>query len=549
MATQRTSPEEDIRAQLLNSILTCPHRDTDKVEEVHKMVQEKDPVFYAHFASWHRDKGEIRDFNEVFCAHLITDPYIENREVGLGLFGDHVSYMKERITGYIKGKIVKLKNKTGKKITVKVGKKNKQVDEYTYTDKKVGLNKNIPGALKNEVAQYLRWLEKNDIRFDAEALKNAKHLKYLYASRGLQIKPSERAQKVLFEKKYPEDSRLNIFKKITSAKSAEAAKLIVENNIPYSIAVGLIEKVTPAILVALVHAMTPQELIANMASLKEKGAYDNPELKTIIMTKLDKAKTDKRVTSLKPKEAIKAGNIKDEEIERKLDSVADASIKKSGVIRVDTAVFVDRSGSMSTAIEIGKRVAALISGATEAAIYAIVFDSMAAMIEPKGTTLTAWEKAFAPIHPHGNTSVGSALDFLSRRNIKVDQIVIITDEQENCHPLFVNAYAEYTKKYNVTPHVVIINIGSYDSTLSQTMKAAGIEFDSYKPTQNDYVALPGLLTLLARKTKLDLVYEIMDYPLATRRPFPVNDMDSTFVKLNKKRKPGARKIILDVNCP
>lgn len=516
MNQQNQNAEQDIRLKMLNSFLSCPHRDTDKLKATHLEVQQADPVFYAHLAAWYFKHGEIRDHKEVFIGTLSCDPYTDNREVGLALLRRVPVYLKRRIVGFIKGKKIKLREKTGKKIV----RNKKQVDEVKITEKSVGLYKNVPTAFKTDIKAYLRWLEEDNDRFDSVAMKNHNDLKGLYAT--FKISLPDRARDILFKKKYPENSKLTVFEQITKAETPEAAaKLIVKNKIPYTIAVGLVDNITPSILVALINAMTPQEVINNIASLEEKGAMDNPDTKKLVDTKLEQAKKSKSVSALKSKTAQKTGRIKDEETQKKLDEVADIQIKKSGAIEVPTAIFIDKSGSMSRCIEIGKNVSALVSGATEADLHVIAFDTMAREVKARGKTLTDWEKAFNPIRAHGGTSIGIALDYLLRNGRYVEQIVIITDEDENTNPMFASVYSKYAEKFKVVPHVVIIHIEDYYSNknLSNSLKRAQISFDTYSPTGGDYYGLPGLITLLSRKTNLDLLYEIMDTPLPVRKPF------------------------------
>ncbi len=518
--TKKAGSEEDVRVKLLNSFMTCSHRDTDKITEVHKEVQEKDPLFYAHLACWYRKNGDLRDHNEVFISLLSTDLYLPNREVGLALFRELPVFMKRRVLGFIKGKKVKIREKTGKKI--KVGKKS--VDEVKITEKMVGLKKSLPSSFRTDVTKYLRWLESHPEKFDAVAMRNGKDLKALYASYGIQVKACERAKKILFDKEYPADSKLNVFKQISEAKTPEeAAKLIVQNKIPYTVAVGLVEKVTPTVLVALINAMTPQELINNIASLQEKGAMDNPEVKKLIQAKLEKAKTSKSVSALKSKTAKATGRVTDEAISKQLDEVADVQVKKSGVISVPTAIFVDRSGSMNIAIEVGKKCAALVSGVSVTDLHVVAFNNTPVEVVSQGRTLTDWEKAFAPIHSDGGTSIGCALDLLLRRKTLVEQIIVITDEGENAAPFFHDVYKRYTETMKVTPHVVVINVTDAgrgaDHTFTDFLKNAKITFDVYKPEKSDYYGLPGLVTLLSRKSKYDLVMEIMEVPLLQRKDF------------------------------
>ncbi|MDD5650180.1 MAG: VWA domain-containing protein [Candidatus Nanoarchaeia archaeon] len=502
------SNEKDIRVDILNSFMTCPHRDTNELKKIHSEMREKDPIFYSHLASWYKKNGDLRDHNEVFTSMLLTDPFLENREAGIALFQQQAIFMKSKIIGFIKGKKIVIREKTGKKI--KLGKKT--VDEIKNNNKVVGIIKNIPNSLKTEISNYLKWLEIDNNRFDSIALKNFKDLKHLYVS--IQLKPSKRAQAILFDEKIPEDSKLSIFKKIINAETSEkSASLIVEHKIPYQIAIGLVEKITPSVLVAFINNMTAQEIITNIASLQEKGAMDNPDIKKIITEKLEHAKTAKNVTALKSKRAKETNRVKDETVLKQLDEIADKQIKKSGTIKIPTGILIDRSGSMDEAIKIGKQIASTISGTMEADLFVVAFDTMAQEIKVKNPTLTAWEEAFKPIRAGGGTSIGCGLDFLLRYNRYVEQLIIVTDEGENQQPKFVDVFDNYIKKMNIIPHIIIVRVGSISPQLSNDLKRQSIDFDIYELKNNDYYSLPGLIPLLTRKSKLDLVYEIMDFPI------------------------------------
>ena len=51
---------------------------------------------------------------------------------------------------------------------------------------------------------------------------------------------------------------------------------------------------------------------------------------------------------------------------QKLEKVADAQVKAKGRIQRPTALLIDKSGSMEVAIELGKRIGAMISAFTDA---------------------------------------------------------------------------------------------------------------------------------------------------------------------------------------
>ena len=180
---------------------------------------------------------------------------------------------------------------------------------------------------------------------------------------------------------------------------------------------------------------------------------------------------------------------------------------------------------MSRSIEVGKHVAALISGATKADLHVLAFDNVAAPVRATGRMLSDWERAFTAVRPGGQTSMGCALDYLLRQKASVEQIVVITDEGENAEPKFHKVFARYVQEMNITPNVVVINVDDTakssvrSRTFTQALARASIDHDVYKPDGDDYYGLPGLLPLLARKSKLDLVYEIMEFPLKKRKAF------------------------------
>ena len=52
MEVDMNTAERDLRLEMLNSLLTTPHRELGKVAELHKLMVELDPIFYGHLAVW-----------------------------------------------------------------------------------------------------------------------------------------------------------------------------------------------------------------------------------------------------------------------------------------------------------------------------------------------------------------------------------------------------------------------------------------------------------------------------------------------------------------
>jgi hypothetical protein len=250
--------------------------------------------------------------------------------------------------------------------------------------------------------------------------------------------------------------------------------------------------------------------------LRRRGAFDNADLKALIESKLAEAKSAARVSAFKAEEAIKSSGVSDE-VRQTLEEVADAQIKAKGRIERPTALLIDKSGSMSLAIELGKRIGAMISAISNQALYVYAFDTVAYPVESAGANLANWETALTGITAGGSTSCGVALEVMRRKKQYVEQIIVVTDEEENTAPLFVETLKKYRDEVKSDPNVCFVRTPGAGTLLEDQCRKAGIMADAFQFT-GDYYALPNLVPLLSRPSKLDLLMEILEYPLPTRKP-------------------------------
>jgi hypothetical protein len=471
--------ERDLRLEMLNSLLTTPHRKLEKVAETHKLIIDLDPIFYGHLAIWYQHNGDVRDHKEVFVGHLLTSNLTEHRDAGFMMLQELPPYQVARVVDFMKQQLGKL-----------------------------------PRSARTAVRRYLMAREKNAALFDRAVLRSRKAMKHLYAS--LHVKPSDRANTILFKDEPPEGSLAAVLKQLAKAKTtAEQARLIVEYKIPYTIAVGAIKQLTPAVLVALIDSMTPQEAINNLKSLQTRGAMEHPEVKKLVDSKLEAAKKSDRISAFKARVAAEVADL-DAETAAKLEQVTNEQIKRRGTITQSTALLVDKSGSMENAIEIGKRLAALISGITQADLFVYAFDNIPYPVTAQGKELTDWERAFLLIKAGGGTSIGCALEAMRRKKQIVDRIVIVTDEGENAAPYFSEAYKTYCREFAVMPNVVIVRVGSHYNWLETQLKQQQAPVETFT-FAGDYYSLPNLVPLLSRPSRLDLLMEILETALPVRQ--------------------------------
>jgi hypothetical protein len=264
----------------------------------------------------------------------------------------------------------------------------------------------------------------------------------------------------------------------------------------------------------LINSMTPQEAINNLKSLKARGAMDHPEVKALIDAKLDAASKGMRVAAFKAQIAADAVDLDEDTIAR-LEKVTNEQVKRRGTIACSTALLVDKSGSMENAIEIGKRLAALISGITQADLFVYAFDTIPYFVTAQGKELTDWERAFQHIKAGGGTSIGCALEAMRKKRQVVDQIIVVTDEGENAAPYFAEVYKTYCRELAVMPNVVIVRVGGYCNWLESQLKQQQAPVETFT-FAGDYYSLPNLIPLLTRPSRLELLMEILDTSLPVR---------------------------------
>ena len=555
------TPEQDLRLQLLNTLLTTPHRKLEAVQPVHAAMVTSDPRFYVRLAAWYADHGDVRDHKEMFVITLVLSEFEGHRDVGLALLRQMPPYEVARVLDFVNGrkKTRTVCSPIPKPSKIKAGPKQRyvlnpkpgvlkrmaraltgattepprvdlpvaplpKVGEIKLVTEATGLFRNPPRSLRTEIVRYLREREADADWFDGSVLVARKAIKRLYALN--HVKPSERAQRILFEKDPPKDSRLFALRKLAKAATPDAQALaIVENAIPYRVAATVVKQMTPAVLLALVERMSAQEVINNIASLSKRGAMTHPDLKARVEQKLDEAKTASRVSALKTGKAIEsAGKNVSAEVKAKLESVADTQVKAKGRIDRPTALLIDKSGSMSVAIELGKRIGAMLSAVCSQDLFVYAFDTIAYPIQPPfdsaqggaGDSLADWEKALVGIAAGGGTSIGVAVEMMRLKQQYVEQIILVTDEGENTAPLFLPTLQKYREAVNADPNVCIVKVPKSVRLIEDQCSEIGMTVDVFQ-FEGDYYSLPNLIPLLSKPSKLELLMQILDYPLPKRK--------------------------------
>src|SRR5262249_22324353 len=117
MAARQLNQEQDLRLELLNSLLTTPHRQLAQIWPVHQEIVARDPRFYVHLGAWYADHGDVRDHKEMFIVTLTLSDFEGHRDVGLAMLRDLPPYEVVRVLDFISGrkKTKKLRPEGGEK--------------------------------------------------------------------------------------------------------------------------------------------------------------------------------------------------------------------------------------------------------------------------------------------------------------------------------------------------------------------------------------------------------------------------------------------------
>lgn len=474
LAAPRDEPSS--RQRLLDSFLQASHGDLAALHPVHALALQQDPIFYGHLARWYSEHGSLRDHHELFAATSLASPWPEHRDQGEVLLALLRPYQVARVVRHSK-------------------------ETMHFATRR----------LRRAVRAYLARREAWPAWFDECVLRDRRSMKYLYCT--LHLKAGPRARRILFDDDPPADSRLAVFRRLVrlADRPEEQARLLYEHRIPFTTALGAVRQLTPTVLYALVSVMTPQQAINHLAFLERRGALAEPRTRALVEEKIRQGARESRVADCKTLAALQRLQ-GDEALAGRLLEMTGQRLRHRGRIQAPTALFIDKSGSMEQAIEAGKMLACLCSTVADGPLHVLAFDSHAFPIVPRDRSFAAWHQAFQPIRADGCTSIGAPLQRLMDQ--RVEQIVLVTDGEENTAPCFCEVLSRYEKRHGLRVRLFLLRIGRQGPTaLERSLRGRDL---TVLPFQGDYYNLPNLVPLLCAGSGYELVEEILSYPLYTR---------------------------------
>ena len=442
-----------------------------------------DPEFYAHLIAWTYLKSESRD-----------------TKIALATIGLRSEYFADNAVAHLMT--------LGPRELVRALQFNQTLTKSGYI---IGF-RGTGNILEQAVRTYLAVREANRNWWNSAVLSDRSAMRNLY--KWYHVKTPSWVQDILFNNIYPANS---VFAKVTQLKDMspkEAAGTILRYKIPFPVAIGAVAKATdPDILLALIEQMSGNELFNSTGMLTKLGVMTNPTLRSAYDAAIERAKQDKRTSSMKAAVAAKATS--DKVAAAKILQVQDSRLAAKGGIEGSWLVLGDRSGSMHLSVELAKHVAALIASQVSGKVWLVFFDASPQAYDVTGKTLDQIQAETQYIKASGYTSIGCGLDWLQQRGEVASGIAIVSDGGENRAPWFWDTYKKYTSQTGIEPPVYLFHTMGERNVLAEHAISAGYAMEEFDYTSGiDYYGLPTTIALL-HTNRYALADEIMATPLLT----------------------------------
>lgn len=502
--------EQDlIRKQIFNQMTKVQHRIYGPMVNQFLSLMNDDPYFTGRALVHIFKTSKIRDQQD--CAIIVllqSSPEYGFRDAGSALFALDFAKTKNsqgmkslppyrlfRIWDYIHGNEVILDNG-----------KQKRIKRQTPGPK-------VYSRMKNLMTRYINFLDADIGRFDGVSELNKSELKYVYTTYGL--RPSERAQAILFDNDPPADSKAGIIKEV--AKLAESGKVVdaaikgIENNISYIVLQSIVPKSEPAVAIAMVEAMTSQQAANSIGWVEKSGILQIDEVKQVFTDKVSKAKS---IASLEHRKSSRATDV---DVIQAVEIAKEKEASKLKKIERETLILIDISSSMGIAIEPTLKMVSHLAPYLDLNKTRLIwFKQYAGEVKPRTFGFQDLKNSVRGLRADGGTSHVAGLQKGLENGFEPQNLVIVTDGQENGHArmLGVGEVAHATSRLSIVPQVTILGLGQYYRGFTQSFEDRGVPVDEFIfDDSEEYYIYDQIGALLGGDRKKTLTEMILDIEL------------------------------------
>jgi len=306
-------------------------------------------------------------------------------------------------------------------------------------------------------------------------------------------KPADLKQQALFRYLRGQEANLSLLPQVEAlehlqraATEAEQLHWIETGKLPHEVVTGAV-KPTKAVWEALTNQMPTFALLRHLNALERTGVFESRyNLETVAARLTDQRALQK--AKILPFRFAKAFRQVQHPVLR--DALRDAVEYTFGnlpELEDRTAIFLDISGSMDGEyLQIGSVFALALYKKTQGNTLFWLFDTEVEDARPsrRDSILSQADR----IHARGGTDTGAPVRKLLAERHKVDQIIIITDEQQNSGSPFYEALLRYRAKVNLSVKAFIIDIAPYRSAMVPPQDPGTFYIYGWSDTVLSYIA-------------------------------------------------------------
>lgn len=288
--------------------------------------------------------------------------------------------------------------------------------------------------------------------------------------------------------------------------SNKAANFIIEENIPFDTVKGIGFKMTPDFAMAEMVQMHLSSLLLNIRSLENHGVFNNKEGIKALELKMKEVQNARSIAIdfAKPYLHCSSQSVKDVLLQAMADML---SVPMPFLESKRIGVSVDISGSMSgDALRTSGLLCVPFLKSNN-----LWFTTFNERLHEEGSRLCPKLNNKKPLNQIrellgltaiGGTNISASIESAILNNIKLDLMVIITDEQQNIGTRLMDTWKRYKKSINANAELWIINATNYEWTACDYKDPSVTVYQSLTPAifkNIDFVGMDLVQAINSRK--------------------------------------------------
>jgi len=283
-------------------------------------------------------------------------------------------------------------------------------------------------------------------------------------------KPADLKQQALFRYLRGQEANLALLPQVAAleqlkraATETERLHWIESGKLPHEVVTGTI-KPTKAVWEALLALMPTFALLRHLNTLEREGVLEDRRDLDAVIARLTDSEVLRKTKILPFRFAKAFRQVKHPELRDALRDAVELTFANLPDLEDRTAIFLDISGSMDGEyLQIGSVFALALYKKTQGNSLFWLFDTDVEDAYPsrRDSILSQAER----IRARGGTDTGAPVRKLLAERRKVDQIILITDEQQNSGSSFYRELLNYRANVNPRVKAFIIDIAPYRSAM------------------------------------------------------------------------------------